>query len=45
MPRHIQRAPHLTDDELPARYRRADDPFERSHWAVKGTSSGCWLAA
>jgi transposase len=32
MPRHIRLAPHLTDDELHGRYRRATDPIERSHW-------------
>jgi hypothetical protein len=32
MPRHIRLAPHLTDDELHARHRRAQDPVERSHW-------------
>jgi transposase len=32
MPRHIHLAPHLTDDELHDRYRRAADPVERSHW-------------
>src|SRR5258707_9184354 len=32
MPRHIRLEPHLTDDELQDRYRRAADPVERSHW-------------
>jgi transposase len=32
MPRRIRLAPHLTDDELEARYRRARDPVERSRW-------------
>jgi hypothetical protein len=32
MPRRIHLKPHLTDDELHDRYRRADDPVERSHW-------------
>src|SRR5260221_7940179 len=32
MPRHIHLEPHLNDDELHDRYRRADDPVERSHW-------------
>jgi transposase len=32
MPRHIRLALYLTDDELHNRYRRTDDPVERSHW-------------
>jgi hypothetical protein len=32
MPRRIHLKPHLTDDELHDRYRRADDPVEHSHW-------------
>src|SRR5260370_10103966 len=32
MPRRIHLAPHLTNDELQDRYRRAHDPVERSHW-------------
>src|SRR5258708_39610290 len=32
MPRRICLEPHLTDDELRDRYRRAADPVERSHW-------------
>jgi transposase len=32
MPRRIHLAPHLTNDELYARYRRACEPVERSHW-------------
>ncbi len=32
MPRRIRLEPHLTDDELHDRYRRAGDPVERSHW-------------
>ncbi len=32
MPRHIHLEPYLNDDELHDRYRRADDPVERSHW-------------
>lgn len=32
MPRHIHLEPHLTDDQLHDRYRRAVDPVERSHW-------------
>ncbi len=32
MSRHIHLEPHLTGDELHERYRRADDPVERSHW-------------
>jgi len=31
MPRRIRLEPHLTDDELHDRYRRAADPVERSH--------------
>jgi hypothetical protein len=30
MPRRIHLKLHLTDDELHDRYRRADDPVERS---------------
>ncbi|MGO8949113.1 MAG: transposase [Ktedonobacterales bacterium] len=32
MPRHISLEPHLTADELEARYRRSHDLVERSHW-------------
>jgi transposase len=32
LPRRIHLAPHLTNDELYARYRRACEPVERSHW-------------
>jgi transposase len=32
MPRRICLEPHLTDDQLEARYRRARDPVERSRW-------------
>src|SRR5260221_10266352 len=32
MPRRIHLKPHLTDDELHNRYRRAGDAVERSHW-------------
>jgi transposase len=32
MPRHIHREPHLTDEQLHDRYRRAADLVERSHW-------------
>src|SRR5262245_28885611 len=32
MPRSILLAPHLTNDELYARYRHACEPVERSHW-------------
>jgi hypothetical protein len=32
MPRRIRRAPHLSDDDLHDRSRRAGDPVERSHW-------------
>jgi transposase len=32
MPRRTHLAPHLTDDELHDRYRRANDPVERTHW-------------
>jgi transposase len=32
MPCHIQLEPHLTKDELEARYRGCHDPVERSHW-------------
>jgi hypothetical protein len=39
MPRRIRLEPHLTDDELHDRYRRAADPVERSH------SHFLWLLA
>ena len=39
MPRHIHLEPHLNDDELHDRYRRAADPVERSH------SHFLWLLA
>ena len=32
MPRRIHLHPHLTEDELHDRYRRADHPVERTHW-------------
>src|SRR5215469_10865590 len=32
MPRRISLKPHLTDNELHDRYRRAADPVKRSHW-------------
>jgi hypothetical protein len=32
MPRRIRLEPHLTDDELHDRYRRAGNAVERSHW-------------
>jgi hypothetical protein len=40
MPRRILLAPHLTADELYARYRQACEPVVRSRRAVLGTSSG-----
>jgi transposase len=32
MPRRIRLEPHLTDEALHSRYRRATDPVERSRW-------------
>src|SRR5258708_37453655 len=40
MPRRICLEPHLTDDELRDRYRRAADPVERSHCAFRGLLAG-----
>lgn len=34
MPRRLQLAAHLPDEELLARYRRAERPVERTHWQV-----------
>ncbi len=34
MPRHLSLAPHLTIDELEARYRHSRDPVERTHWQM-----------
>ena len=39
MPKRIQVAPHLSVDELGRRYRRANDPVERSHYHI------LWLIA
>lgn len=39
MSRHIKLTPHLTVEELEARYRRASDGIERSHWQI------IWLLA
>ena len=39
MSRHITLTPHLTVKELEARYRRASDGTERSHWQI------IWLLA
>ena len=38
MARSIHLKPHLSTDELQSRYRRTQEPVERSHWA----SSGSW---
>ena len=32
MPRHLHLEPHLTNDDLEARYRQSHDSVERSHW-------------
>jgi len=32
MPRSIHLEPHLTNDDLEARYRQSHDSVERSHW-------------
>jgi transposase len=34
MPRRLQLAAHLPDEELRSRYRRATRPVERAHWQV-----------
>lgn len=39
MPRRVTVAPHLSREDLFARYRQAGDPIERSHWQV------VWLVA
>jgi len=39
MPRYTTVAPHLTPDELGARYRHTHDPVARSHWHL------LWLVA
>jgi transposase len=39
MSRQIKLTPHLTVEELEARYRRASDGTERSHWQI------IWLLA
>ena len=39
MSRQIKLTPHFTADELEARYRRASDGTERSHWQI------IWLLA
>ena len=39
MSRHITLTPHFTTQELEARYRRASDGTERSHWQI------IWLLA
>lgn len=39
MPRRLTLAPHLSVDELEARYRQSRDPVERTHWQM------LWLLA
>lgn len=39
MPRHVTVVPHLPVADLHARYRRAEDPVERTHWQI------VWLVA
>lgn len=34
MPQRLRLAPHLSPDELRARYQDCKDPVERSHWQV-----------
>jgi hypothetical protein len=45
MPRRSRLEPHLTDDELHVRYRRADDLVERSHWQFLWLLAGGMTAA
>lgn len=39
MPRYFHLEPHLTNDELEARYRGSYDPVERSHWQLPLSAS------
>jgi hypothetical protein len=45
MPRRSHLEPHLTDDELHSRYRRAGDAVDRSHWHFLWLLAGGMTAA